>query len=307
MIDYSEKHAYLVMAHNNLDQLNILLKLLDDNRNDIYLHIDARSPISESEVIQLRYSPLYFVQRIKVYWADYSQVECELLLLEAAAKKGYSYYHLLSGSDLPIKSQDYIHKFFEKTDLIYLHYTTKERTDQAISYVKYYHLFQKQLCEVNRGKQFSLWKVINKACLLAQQIFGVNRINDNYQMKKGANWFSIPYDFANYVIDNKELIERKFNSARSPDEFFLQTLAYNSIFQKRIYRLKEDDSYKSCLRLIDWTRGLPYVYRITDFEELLQSDMLFARKFDINIDKTIIMSICSMLNDEMTETRDEIF
>lgn len=232
MIDYSEKHAYLIMAHNNLDQLNILLKLLDDNRNDIYLHIDARSPISESEVTQLRHSSLHFVQRIKVYWADYSQVDCELLLLEAAAKRGYSYYHLLSGSDLPIKNQDYIHKFFEKTDLIYLHYTTKERTDQAISYVKYYHLFQKQLSEVNRGKHFSPWKVINKASLLAQQMLRANRINDNYQMKKGANWFSIPHDFAKFVLDSKDLIERKFNLARSPDEFFYRHLHIIPIFKR---------------------------------------------------------------------------
>lgn len=26
----------------------------------------------------------------------------------------YAYYHLLSGQDLPIKSQDYIHQFFEE-------------------------------------------------------------------------------------------------------------------------------------------------------------------------------------------------
>lgn len=42
-------------------------------------------------------------------------VKAELLLLETASMKGpYDYYHLLSGVDLPIKSQDYIHHFFEK-------------------------------------------------------------------------------------------------------------------------------------------------------------------------------------------------
>ena len=37
-----DKHAYLIMAHNNLYVLEKLLLLLDDYRNDIYIHIDAK-------------------------------------------------------------------------------------------------------------------------------------------------------------------------------------------------------------------------------------------------------------------------
>ena len=40
---YNEKHAYLIMAHNNWKILEKLLILLDDKRNDIYLHIDLKS------------------------------------------------------------------------------------------------------------------------------------------------------------------------------------------------------------------------------------------------------------------------
>ena len=38
-----KKHAYLIMAHNNWKILEKLLILLDDKRNDIYLHIDLKS------------------------------------------------------------------------------------------------------------------------------------------------------------------------------------------------------------------------------------------------------------------------
>lgn len=34
------KHAFLIIAHNELRILNILLNMLDDSRNDIYLHLD---------------------------------------------------------------------------------------------------------------------------------------------------------------------------------------------------------------------------------------------------------------------------
>lgn len=37
------RHAYLIMAHNQWELLLELLKALDDSRNDIYLHIDRKA------------------------------------------------------------------------------------------------------------------------------------------------------------------------------------------------------------------------------------------------------------------------
>lgn len=36
------KHAFLIIAHNEYPILEVLLSMLDDERNDIYLHIDKR-------------------------------------------------------------------------------------------------------------------------------------------------------------------------------------------------------------------------------------------------------------------------
>lgn len=38
-----EKHAYLIMAHTQFEQLGVLLELLDYGENDIYLHIDKKA------------------------------------------------------------------------------------------------------------------------------------------------------------------------------------------------------------------------------------------------------------------------
>ena len=38
-----KKHAYLIIAHTQPELLKILLKMLDDERNDIYLHIDSKA------------------------------------------------------------------------------------------------------------------------------------------------------------------------------------------------------------------------------------------------------------------------
>lgn len=45
-----EKHAYLIIAHSHLRQLQKLLLLLDNPSNDIYIHIDVKWNIDLSKV-----------------------------------------------------------------------------------------------------------------------------------------------------------------------------------------------------------------------------------------------------------------
>lgn len=107
------KHAFLIIAHNEYPILEVLLSMLDDERNDIYLHIDKRAVALYQKIkgFKTRKAGFYLIEKsIKVYWGDISLVKAEYLLFETALKNGtYVYYHLLSGTDLPIKSQDYIH------------------------------------------------------------------------------------------------------------------------------------------------------------------------------------------------------
>ena len=99
-----KKHAYLIIAHNNWKILERLLILLDDNRNDIYLHIDRKSDLINFSN-NVHNANLSVFHEIDVRWGDVSQIQVELLLFNAAYCKGsYSYYHLISGSDLPINS-----------------------------------------------------------------------------------------------------------------------------------------------------------------------------------------------------------
>lgn len=48
-----DKHAYLLMIHENSLVLNRLIRLIDDNWNDIYIHIDKNAKnIDPSEIKQ---------------------------------------------------------------------------------------------------------------------------------------------------------------------------------------------------------------------------------------------------------------
>ena len=139
-----KKHAYLIMAHTQPELLKMLLRKLDDERNDIYLHIDSKAkdyPLDEVATV-LQKANCVFTERTDVKWGSYSQINCEMVLLKEAVKCEHAYYHLLSGMDLPIKSQDDIHAFFEKYDgLEFVDEDLPEISEAALSRVKYNHKF----------------------------------------------------------------------------------------------------------------------------------------------------------------------
>lgn len=67
------KFAYLIMAHTGFGQVAKLLKLLDDERNDLYIHIDQK--VSDAaDIFQktlkpaVKQSKLYFVNQHNVMW-----------------------------------------------------------------------------------------------------------------------------------------------------------------------------------------------------------------------------------------------
>ena len=46
-----------------------------------------------------------------------------------------------------------------------------------------------------------------------------------------------------------------------------------------------DDNYIACMRYIDWKKGNPYSFTINDYDELMNSGCLFARKFDLKTEE----------------------
>ena len=148
-----KKHAFLIMVHRNDEVLETLLKLLDDERNDIFIHIDAKAALRMEELKRyIKKSGFYQAERVRVNWGGYSQIQAELNLLEAAAgQESYARYHLLSGADLPIKTQDEIHQFFDA-------HGEKEFVgfcggiEGCEERVKLYHLFQEKVRRGNRPR-----------------------------------------------------------------------------------------------------------------------------------------------------------
>lgn len=124
------KHAYLIIAHNKFEQLKMLCEMLDFEQNDIYMHIDAHVTDFDADSFRpsLRHSKMKFAERTRVNWGGYSQIQAELNLLKAAANSGedYSYYHLLSGADLPLRPAQEIWGFFEQRGTEFIHFSAHD-------------------------------------------------------------------------------------------------------------------------------------------------------------------------------------
>lgn len=73
---------------------------------------------------------------------------------------------------------------------------------------------------------------------------------------------------------------------------FIHTTIFNSPFREKIN--KDPDEYKACIRYIDWKKGNPHTFKKNDFDELKNSDRVFARKFDQS-DLEIVDQIYSYL------------
>lgn len=293
-----KKHVYLIIAHNEFEILKLLVKALDDARNDIYIHFDAKCKTLPN--IECKAAGLYILQeRIDVRWGDYSQIETEMRLFEYAHnmqdKTGtrYQYYHLISGVDIPLKSQDYIHNFFnthQGKEL--LGYYQGHLQLELRKKVQLYHLFPNNF---TKERNLNIGSIIRALFCRIQSLLGYKR-NKDIELVRGTQWASVTNDFVEFLISKKKEIQKRFHHTFCADEVYKHTLCWNSHFKDRIYN--PTNEALGCMREINWvitdSESFLPSFTMNDYERLKNSPMLFARKFDTaNID--VVKKVLSTL------------
>ncbi|MEQ2039623.1 beta-1,6-N-acetylglucosaminyltransferase [Mediterraneibacter gnavus] len=287
------KHAYLIIAHKDNDTLKSLIEMIDDAHNDIYLHMDKKnSSYNPSEIEKIvKKSNIFHTRRTNVKWGGYSLVNAELILFEMAASKGkYKYYHLISGEDLPLKSQEEIHDYFDKNGSKEYVGFFKESPETIENRYRKYHFFQEYIGRNSKsGLKDIILRKMEELCLKIQKIGGEKwKRNADIQFYKGSQWVSITDDFVRYILSNMKRIKKIYKYTIIPDESFIQTIAMNSYYKNKLSTGNENEA---TMRLIDWERGNPYIYKKEDLLILRNCDSLFARKFSDLVDKEIIIEL----------------
>lgn len=297
----TSKHAYCIIAHDDQFCLQALLKGIDDSSNDIFLLIDKKSHTIDEKKLKVEKSNLYIIPeeiRIDIRWGGLSMVKAELLLFSYALKKGnYTFLHLLSGADLPLQPPRVIKKYFESLPKgsNVINFSEGENIRKNVEFkTRYYHPFvenQKFRRDSNNWHflQDATAKFIRKGSVFIQKLLHVRRNWKDLKIKKGSQWISISNEFAHYLIKNSDFILNRFKGVICADEIFVHTMIFNSPFKETIIDPSKNTDPSD--RYIDWQRGTPYTWRNSDYNELIESKCLFARKFSSKTDKEIILKI----------------
>jgi hypothetical protein len=265
------KHAYLIIAHNEFKVLEQLLIALDDNRNDIYIHIDKK--VKEIPLLITQHAKLMILDhRLDVRWGHYSQIECEYALFEEAyySNNKYDRYHLISGTHLPLKNQDQMHAIFDslanKEILRFMDTDVNEIDMKLRRYHFFLRNFKNKNKKIERFNQF-LWHLLLKL----QSIFNIKK--QGFQVTiKANNWISLTHQAVLLILNNKATILQKMRWTFCADEFFIPLL-----LQKNSNNF-EMINYPNLL-FNEFENSNPRILTIADYNFLIHSDYLFARKF----------------------------
>lgn len=289
------KHGFLIMLHNNLHQLKLLLRYLDEYNNVIILGVDKHFYNQEIEnIIKGHIKKANTIRKkMPIYWGGVSQISATVDMLTEIERYNCDYIHFITNADVPLMTKEYFYRFFEEHDGMNFIEYAPENYEFAKFKCEYFHLFVEnkfyRKCKILRG--------ISHTIVELQKILRIKRKFET--MYHGSAYFSIKNDLVSYIVRNKSFI-KKYKYTLGADEVWLQTLVKNSIF---INTVNEFEKPKANLRYIDWKRrngSSPYVFRIADAEELrsvINTKYIFGRKFDENVDEKIIVEIYKYLED----------
>ena len=294
------KQAYLIIAHNKIEQLKFLLLLLDYEKHDIFILFDKKAKITEKQKNDLRQivtkSSLFFTKEIPIYWGDYSLVEAEMELFETANKQEqYSMYHLLSGVDLPLDTAENIYNFFDSrkennfltmvSDELYIRNKVYERVAFKTMFP---HLTPRT---VNNDFLCLVLKIYRKFEVELQRIFKVDCFKKfNIELKYASNWCSLNKEAVDILLEEKQLIASIFKNTKVNDELFIPTILQKDQLLNTVYSIEPTNDkptdFQGNLRYINWWGGSPHTWTSSshDIEQLKYGKKLghlFSRKFDL--------------------------
>ena len=272
------KHAYLILAHNEPELLSLLIGRLDDARNDIYIHFDRKLTVLPE--VKTQHAGLYILKdRVDVRWADVSMIEAEYKLFHAVVDSGcqYSHHHLISGVDLPLKNQDYIHSFFAQhqgKEFVGLHQRPMNRhADRALHY---WHPFTRSFR--GSGCVFAIKRILRYLIVQTQVLLGIRR-NTTIPFHKGGQWVSITRELIDYLLEQEDRAFTIFSRTFGADEYFVPTLIWDTPFMGRLF--DATDESRGAMRYIGWRAdGQLIDFTPQDLPVLQQTEYLFARKFN---------------------------
>jgi hypothetical protein len=266
--------VYLILAHKNPFQLARLVAILTHPNAHFVIHVDGRveKKIFTEFSKNCQETNIHFLQnRYLSTWGSFELIQATLEGLTYIRKEFATSDRVvfLSGQDYPIKSLDFIIKYFE--------------SNPNTIYIEHFKI------------PFSNW---HNGGISRFPFY--DRISMQLDIYGGSQWMSFPVYAILVIMDFLETnpeYEEYFRYVFVPDESFFQTLFLNCGNTHITQNLKNDS-----LHFVNWKQSHmhPAILTEDDFQTILFNKALFARKFDTEqsskllslIDHQIINDYC---------------
>lgn len=280
--------AYLILAHKNPEQLERLVDRLKCDGTDFFIHIDKKTrPIFNLDKLSEIDNKVNFIESIDIYLGGFSLTKVILNGFKEILKKDkkYDYIVLLSGQDYPIKPNEYIKNFFEKNKgkefIAYNPIPTVNWISDNYGWdrIEYYYDVDVNMAE---GKDYNE----------VMEARGVKRkFLDGVEPYGGSAWFALTYNCVEYIVDfinkNEHFIQF-YKYTKFSHEMLFHTTILNSHFAENVKNIN--------IHYMDWScNGGNKILREENMVNIYISECLFARRFDIYIDKKILNEIDSTI------------
>lgn len=266
--------AYFMLVHRYPNQFKKLFKSIHHEKNYYVIHVDKRAGkkiFDEIDLFLSDYKNASLLESKETIWGGYSLVDAQLRGIEKLVTSGgaWDYFINLSGQDFPLKTQEFIMGYLSAFD--------------CCEFIKVVNQNLIRPETMHRIKDY------------VEEIDGelvISTTSDREFLKGvtpyiGNQWMILSKSFCEFITCSPELniFKEFYRNTLIADESFFQTVLMNTTFKSRIIY---DDK-----REIDWVESDDIKLRPRDFltndsEMLINSNNLFARKFDENIDSRII-------------------
>lgn len=273
--------AHLIIVHKNPEQLLRLVRKLEHPNFDLFIHIDQKVSLEHFSFLETEVNIKFIKNRVACNWGGNSVMMSIINSVQEILTGNviYDYINVISGQDYPLMSTDAMLTFFKanhgKNFISFDDTSQSEWWQLARDRYEKYHFTDLKF----RGK-YLLQSIVNK--LLPKR-----RFHFFATLYGGSNstWWTITSECATYLVhvlkENHKL--RKFMAYTwCSDEFIVATIIMNSPFR--------ESAVNNNLRYIDWSeqKASPKILTIKDLEKLGTSNMMFARKFDVDVDEIVL-------------------
>jgi hypothetical protein len=291
--------AYIILAHKLPDQLIRLVRKLNTLSACFFIHIDKKTDSNTFEKIKTalrEFDNVYFLDRYARYYGDYYHLKATLDALVRIKTVGvqFDYVVLLTGQDYPIKSNGYIQEFLlNAKGNSFLEYFSLpsdvwKNEDGGLDRIYYRHY-----CV--RGRHFAFQRknrlpgLLNPIWSYLSKFPPVRRKSPRNLTRfygGSAYWClsraCIEY-LLNYIESNSSLVNF-FEHVDIPEESFFQSILLNSPLAGSLIN-------KNLWYILWSTAHHPFVLDSSKYEDIMSTDKLFARKFDLTVDDKILDKI----------------